>query len=142
MTFPMQPPELDAWASGFPVMLLHAGLMLAILFLGAALYGALTPYREIQLIREGNSAAALSFGGGLVALALPLAFALASSKSWLDVLLWGVTTTLAQLFLFWLTDLIFHGLPQRVRGGDIAAAALMAAAKLAVAAILAGAVVA
>jgi putative membrane protein len=142
MTFPMQPPELDAWASGFPVMLLHAVLMLAILFLGAALYGALTPYREIQLIREGNSAAALSFGGVLVALALPLAFALASSKSWLDVLLWGVSTTLAQLFLFWLTDLIFHGLPQRVRGGDIAAAALMAAAKLAVAAILAGAVVA
>jgi len=142
MTFPMQPPELDAWASGFPVMLLHAVLMLAILFLGAALYGALTPYREIQLIREGNPAAALSFGGVLVALALPLAFALASSKSWLDVLLWGVSTTLAQLFLFWLTDLIFHGLPQRVRGGDIAAAALMAAAKLAVAAILAGAVVA
>ena len=78
----------------------------------------------------------------LAGLALPLAFALASSKSWLDVVLWGVTTTLAQLFLFWLTDLIFHGLPQRVREGDIAAAALMTAAKLAVAAILAGAVVA
>ena len=142
MAFPLQAPELDAWATGFPIMLLHAGLMLAILFLGAALYGALTPYREIQLIREGNSAAAISFGGVLAGLALPLAFALASSKSWLDVLLWGVTTTLVQLFLFWLTDLIFHGLPQRVRGGDIAAAALMAAAKLAVAAILAGAVVA
>jgi putative membrane protein len=141
MTFPMQPPELDAWAAGFPVVLLHAGLMLVILFLGAALYGALTPYREIQLIREGNSAAAISFGGVLAGLALPLAFALASSKSWLDVLLWGVTTTLVQLFLFWLTDLIFHGLPQRVREGDVAAAALMTAAKLATAAILAGAVV-
>jgi putative membrane protein len=142
MTFPMQAPELDAWATGFPIMLLHAALMLAILFLGAALYGLVTPYREIQLIREGNAAAALSFGGVLTGLALPLAFALASSRSWLDVLLWGVTTTLAQLFLFWLTDLIFHGLPQRVREGDIAAAALMTAAKLAVAAILAGAVVA
>jgi putative membrane protein len=142
MTFPMQAPELDAWATGFPIMLLHAGMMLAILFLGAALYGLITPYREIQLIREGNAAAALAFGGVLTGLALPLAFALASSKSWLDVLLWGVTTTLAQLFLFWLTDLIFHGLPQRVRDGDIAAAALMTAAKLAVAAILAGAVVA
>ena len=139
---PLQSPELDAWASGFPLTLLHVSVALLILAAGAALYALLTPHREIQLIREGNSAAALSFGGVLVALALPLAFALASSKSWLDVLLWGVTTTLAQLFLFWLTDLIFHGLPQRVRGGDIAAAALMAAAKLAVAAILAGAVVA
>jgi putative membrane protein len=142
MTFPMQAPELDAWAAGFPIMLLHAALMLAILFLGAALYGALTPYREIELLREGNPAAALSFGGVLAGLALPLAFALAASKSWLDVLIWGVTTTLVQLFLFWLTDLIFHGLPQRVREGDVAAGALMAAAKLAVAAILAGAVVA
>jgi putative membrane protein len=141
MLFPMQPPELDAWATGFPIMLLHAGLMLVILFLGAALYGLITPYREIELIREGNAAAALAFGGVLAGLALPLAFALASSKSWLDVLLWGVTTTLVQLFLFWLTDLIFHGLPQRVRDGDVAAAALMTAAKLAVAAILAGAVV-
>ncbi len=140
MTFPMQPPELDAWAAGFPILLLHAGLMLAILFAGATIYGFLTPYREIPLIREGNSAAALSFGGMLAALALPLAFALATSKSWLDVVIWGATTTLVQLFLFWLTDLIFQGLPQRVREGDVAAAALMTAAKLATAAILAGAI--
>jgi putative membrane protein len=140
MAFPLQPPELDAWAAGFPIMLLHAGLMLAMLFLGATIYGFLTPYREIPLIREGNSAAALSFGGMLAALALPLAFALATSKSWLDVVLWGVTTTIVQLFLVWVTDLIFRGLPERVRDGDVASAALMTAAKLATAAILAGAI--
>jgi putative membrane protein len=142
MTFPLQSPELEAWATGFPIMLLHVGMTLVIVGLGAALYAFLTPYREIELVRAGNPAAAVSFGAVLAALALPLAFAMAASTSLLELALWGVTTTIVQLFLFWLTDLIFTGLPQRIRDGDVAAAVLMAAAKLAVAVILAGAVTA
>jgi putative membrane protein len=142
MGFGFQSPELDAWASGFPLMLAHVGVTLAILAAAAALYALLSPHREIQLIREGNPAAALSFGGVLAGLALPLAFALAASTSTLEIALWGVTTAIVQLFLFWLSDLVFYGLPQRVREGDVAAAALVTAARLAVAAILAAAVTA
>jgi len=142
MAFPLQAPELEAWATGFPILLLHVGLTLVILGLGAALYAFLTPSREIALVREGNPAAAVSFGSVLAALALPLAFAMAASTSLLELALWGVSTIIVQLFLFWLTDLIFAGLPQRIREGDVAAAVLMAAAKLAVAVILAGAVTA
>jgi putative membrane protein len=142
MAFSLQSPELEAWATGLPIMLLHVGAILVILGLGAALYAFLTPYREVALVREGNSAAAVSFGAVLASLALPLAFAMAASTSLLELLLWGATTTIVQLFLFWLTDLIFAGLPQRIRDGDVAAAVLMAAAKLAVAAVLAGAVAA
>ena len=109
---------------------------------GASLYALLTPHREIQLIREGNAAAALSFSGVLVALALPLAFAMAASTSLLEIGLWGATTTAIQLALFWLTDLILHGLPQRIREGEMAAAALLVGAKLAAAAVLAAAVTA
>src|SRR5215469_1095349 len=138
----MQSPELEAWATGFPVTLLHVAVTLAILVAGAALYALLTPHREIQLIREGNTAAAVSFGGVLVALALPLAFAMAASTSLLEIGLWGATTTAVQLALFWLTDLILHGLPQRIREGEIAAAALLVSAKLAAAAVLAAAVTA
>ena len=138
----MQSPELQAWASGFPITLLHVGVTLLILLAGASLYALLTPHREIQLIREGNAAAALSFSGVLVALALPLAFAMAASTSLLEIGLWGATTTAIQLALFWLTDLILHGLPQRIREGEMAAAALLVGAKLAAAAILAAAVTA
>jgi putative membrane protein len=133
-------PELDAWASGFPLTLLHVGVALAILVVGAALYALVTPHREIQLIREGNSAAALSFGGVLVGIALPLAFALAASTSVLEIALWGATTIVVQLALFWVVDLLLRGLPQRIKRGEVAAAALLVAAKLAVAAILAAAV--
>ncbi len=135
-----QSPELQAWASGFPVSLLHVAVTLAILIAGSAFYALVTPQRELQLIRQGNAAAALSFGGVLVGLAIPLAFALAASTSLVEIALWGATTTAVQLALFWLTDLVLRGLPQRIRAGEIAAAAVLVAAKLAVAAILAAAV--
>jgi putative membrane protein len=135
-------PELQAWATGFPVTLLHVAVTLAILLAGAALYALVTPHQEIQLIREGNTAAALSFAGVLMGLAIPLAFALSAATSVVEIALWGATVTAIQLALFWLTDLILHGLPQRIREGEIAAAALLVGAKLAVAAILAAAVAA
>jgi putative membrane protein len=138
----VQSPELAAWATGFPVSLLHVAVALVILLAGAAFYALLTPHREIQLIRDGNPAAALSFGGVLVGIALPLAFAVAASTSLLDIALWGLTTTAVQLGLFWVVDLVLQGLPQRIREGEVAAAALLVGAKLAVAAILAGAVTA
>jgi putative membrane protein len=142
MALSIHTPELEAWATGFPITLLHVGVALVILTAGAALYALLTPYREIQLIREGNPAAALSFGGVLVGLALPLAFAMAASTSVLEIGLWGGTSVILQLGLFWLTDLVLVGLPARIKEGEVAAAALLVAAKLAVAVILAAAVTA
>ena len=139
MAVSLQTPELEAWATGFPVTLMHVGVAAALLAGGAALYALLTPHREIQLIRDGNAAAAVSFGGVLVGLALPIAFALAASASLLEVALWGATAVILQLGLFWLGDLLLAGLPRRVREGDVAAGALMAAAKLASAIVLAAA---
>ncbi|HZZ87316.1 MAG TPA: DUF350 domain-containing protein [Caulobacteraceae bacterium] len=133
-------PEISAWAAGFPLTLLHVLVALIILVGGAALYAFVTPHREIKLIREGNTAAALSFGGVLVGIALPLAFALAASTSVVEIALWGATTVVVQLALFWLVDLVLRGLPQRIKQGEVAAAALLVGAKLAVAAILAAAV--
>ncbi len=133
-------PEFYAWASGFPLTLLHVAVALVILAAGAALYAAVTPHREIQLIREGNAAAAVSFGGVLVGIALPLAFALAASTSVLEIVLWGATTIVVQLALFWVVDLLLRGLPQRIQEGEVAAAALLVGAKLATALIIAAAV--
>jgi len=136
----LQSPELQAWAAGFPTALAHGGVTLLILIAGAALYLIITPHREIQLIREGNAAAAVSFGGMLVALAIPLAVSLAASTSLLDIALWGAATLFVQLLVFRLTDFILHGLPQRIQEGEMAAAALLVCAKLASALVLAASV--
>jgi putative membrane protein len=140
MTTALQSPEIQAFAAGFPVTLLHAAVTVAILFAAAALYIMLTPHREITLIREGNSAAAVSLGGVLVGLAIPLAVSLKASTTLVELGLWGVAITLVQLLTFRLVDMVLHGLPGRIQDGEMAAAAMLVGAKVSTALILAAAV--
>lgn len=135
----LQSMEIQAFAEGFPITLFHAGVTLVMLALGATLYAFLTPHREIALIREGNTAAAISFGGVLVGLALPLADSLRASGSPLEIGIWGVATIGVQLLVFKFIDWILHGLPQRIQDGEVSAAVLLVGAKLASALILAAA---
>lgn len=135
-------PEMQAFASGFPVALLHIAVSVLLLLGAAAIYIALTPHKEISLVRQGNVAAAVDLGGVLVGLAIPLAFSLKGSTSLVDVALWGVATVVIQLLVFRLVDLVLHGLPKRIRDGEMAAAALLVGAKLATAMIVAAAVAA
>ncbi|UAL10855.1 DUF350 domain-containing protein [Caulobacter segnis] len=136
----LQSPEVQAFATGFPVTLLHAGVTLVMLILGTALYALLTPHKEITLIREGNSAAALSLGGVMVGLAIPLAVSLTASTSVVEIMIWGAATIAVQLLVFRITDMVLKGLPERIHEGEISAAALLVGAKLATALILAAAV--
>jgi putative membrane protein len=132
-------PEIQAFATGFPLTLLHAVVTFVLLILGCVLYGLLSPHREIVQIREGNTAAAISLGGVILALALPLCLSLNAATSLLEIVLWGLATVIVQLLAFWLVDVLLTGLPARVREGDAAAAGLLAAARLASAMILAAA---
>ena len=132
-------PEVQAFATGFPTTLLHAGVTLLILVLGAGIYILLTPHKEIRLIREGNAAAAVSLAGVMVGLSIPLAVSLNASTSMVEIGLWGVATIAVQLLAFRLVDLVLHGLPKRIADGEMAAAALLVGAKLATAVILAAA---
>jgi putative membrane protein len=136
----LQSPEVQAFATGFPITLLHAGVTLLMLVLGSTLYAFLTPHKEITLIREGNSAAALSLGGVFVGLAIPLAVSLKASTSVIEIMIWGAATIAVQLLVFRITDMMLKGLPERIQEGEVAAAALLVGAKLAVALILAAAV--
>jgi putative membrane protein len=133
-------PEVQAFATGFPATLAHAVVSLIMLALGAVAYGFLTPHREVPLIREGNTAAAISLGGVLIGLAIPLAVSLAASPSILETVVWGVATVAVQLLAFRLTDFALTGLSARIQEGDIAAASLLTAGRLATALILAAAV--
>lgn len=133
-------PEIQAFAAGFPTTLAHAAVSLALLALGAAIYALFTPFREIREIRDGNAAAAVSFSGVLLGLAIPLALSLTASTSIRELAIWGGAVMVVQLLLFRLADLILRGLPQRVQEGDISAAVLLVSARIASALVLAAAV--
>lgn len=135
-------PEVQAFAMGFPLTLMHAGITVLMLLFGSILYALLTPYKEISAIRDGNAAAAVAFGGVIVGLAVPLAVSLQASTSWREIVIWGLASVLVQLLVFRITDFVLAGLPARVQEGEVSAAVLLVAAKLACAIILAAAVAA
>ena len=115
-------------------------LFRSILLAGATAYVLLTPHKEIALIRDGNAAAAVSLGGVLVGLSIPLATSLLSSTNLIELGLWGVATVVLQLLVFRLADMVLHGLPRRIQDGEMSAAALLVGAKLATAIVVAAAV--
>jgi putative membrane protein len=136
---PISSPEIQAFAAGFPVFLAHAGVTVVILLAAAALYVLLTPHKEITLIREGNTAAAVSLAGVLLGLAIPLAASLKASTNLIEIGLWGAVTVVVQLLVFRLVDMLLRGLPKRIQDGEVSAAALLVGAKIATAIIIAAA---
>lgn len=132
-------PEVQAFASGFPVMILHLLVTFALLGMAATVYALLTPWREIRLIRQGNTAAAVGFAAVLISLAIPLSVSLSVSSSIRDIAIWGVATVVLQLLVFRVVDLLLSGLPQRIERGEVSAAIVLAGAKLASALIVAAA---
>jgi putative membrane protein len=88
----------------FIVYFLTAIVLLAVF---AKVYEKMTPYREFDLIRRGDVAAACSFGGALLGFAIPLASAIAHSLGLIDMILWGAIALIVQLLTFQVIKLIF-----------------------------------
>ncbi|MEK9679408.1 MAG: DUF350 domain-containing protein [Rhodospirillaceae bacterium] len=125
----------QSFLAGLPVLLLHFVLTVLMLALGAVLYVMMTPYHEIDLIKAGNVAASISFGGVLIGMAIPLAVAMASSVNAYDILIFGAVTIALQLLAYRITDLVLNDLPKRIIAGEISAAILLIAVKLSISVI-------
>ena len=124
---------LAAWNSviaGFPVLLVQLATTTLLFIIGLAIYIWLTPYREVQLIREGNVAAAITLSGQMLALAIPLGGMLAHSVNLADIVLWGVVALILQLIAFAAAAVLVRHLPQAIERGDIASALVLAAAQI------------
>jgi putative membrane protein len=122
-----------AWNSvvaGFPVLLLQLAVTTGIFVVGLVIYFSLTPYRELKLLRQGNTAAATVLAGEMLALAVPLAAMLAHSANVPDILLWGAVTILLQLIAAAAVAAVLRHLPAAIERGEIAPALVVAATQL------------
>jgi putative membrane protein len=86
--------------AGFDDFLVYLGVSLAYLALFVALYIRVTPYREMQLIREGNMAASFSLSGAILGFIVPLASAITHSVSLIDMAIWGLIAMAVQIAAF------------------------------------------
>jgi len=133
-------PFLDNLLSSLPVFLAHVGVTLAMLIAGILAYEAITPYRELALVRAGNSAAGIALGSAILGLAIPLAACMARSVSVWDIVVWGIAALVLQLAAFALVSIALKRLPEAIANDESGAAYVLASVQLAVALVIAAAV--
>jgi putative membrane protein len=124
--------ELMASFAGFDDFLIYLGIAAALLFVFIAIYVRITPYREIQLIREGNMAAAFSLAGTIIGMVLPLASALEFSVGLIDLCVWATIALVVQIIVFIVARIalpnIVHDIPAGKQASGIFLGAISIAA--------------
>jgi putative membrane protein len=111
--------EIASQFSGVVKFLVYfiASLGLTSLFL--IVYMRITPYKEFDLIDNGNTAAACSLSGALFGFIIPLASAIIHSVNFFDMLLWGAVALGVQVLVYLLVRQLFKGLPAAIEEGIV-----------------------
>jgi putative membrane protein len=116
--------------STFPNFLAYYVLGGALTAIFLLLYVELTPQRDIALIREGNSAAAIVLVSGLLGFVIPLASVIAHSAAIIDLVAWGIIALVIQLGGFFAARLVLPHLPLAIERGNVADAIFLAGLSL------------
>ena len=122
-------PKMFAMLPAFLAYFAVAVVLIAVFLL---IYVNVTPYDEISLIRQGNTAAAISLSGALVGFAMPVANVIAHSDTLLDLAAWGAVAGIVQILAYLSMRLSLPRLAQDIPAGKVASAIFLAAVSLTV----------
>ncbi len=125
----------------FDDFLIYFAVALLLFVVFTVIYMKVTPYDEINLIREGNTAAAISLSGAMLGFALPLASSVANAVNLVDLVLFAVLATVVQLIVFVFARMLMPGLSGAIEKGNIAEAIFLAATSISVGVLNAAALV-
>ncbi len=116
-----------------PGFLLYFATGLVLLGAAMAVYMKVTPHDELALIRAGNAAAALAFGGSMIGFTLPIASAFAHSVNIVDAAVWSLVALAVQLGCFFaVARLLGTEWRAALERGEVSGAALKAAVAVSV----------
>ena len=125
--------------TGLPNFLAYFGACIGLWALSIAVHVRITPYRELALIRQGNSAAAWCLAGTALGLALPLVSLAAHAVSLADLAAWAAVGLVVQLLLWLLVSrTLLKGLREAVEADRASVGVLLGALSVSVGAINAG----
>ncbi len=97
------------------------------------IYQWITPYKERDLIRAGNSAAAIALGGALIGYVLPLASALSHTVSLLEFAAWATLAGVIQIIAFTVVRVVaLPDVKARVEAGEVSIGIYMAGISISV----------
>ena len=131
---------LQSVKSGLPFLISHFFTAVVIFVSGLWVYTKVTPMNELELIKDGNIAASLSFAGACVGISIPLAVCLSSSVNIADIIVWGSIAVILQLICFKVVDFFLKDLSLRIIDGEIGISIVLVGFKLSIAVLNAAAV--
>jgi putative membrane protein len=118
--------------------LLHLGLASALVLAFFLIYTKVTPYDEVELIRGGNSAAALSLGGTLIGFSVTIASACAHTADYREFLGWALVGMVVQLLVFVVTTRLMRMSKDQIEADNCAFGGLLGAISVSIGLINAG----
>jgi putative membrane protein len=122
--------EFQAGAIAFLIAFVVAGLFTALF---KFVYQVVTPYKETELIKQGNLAATVALWGAVIGYILPLGSALSHTVSLVEFVAWALLSGVIQILAFLIVrHLAIHDVKARIEAGDLSAAVYLAGISLSV----------
>lgn len=126
--------SLPAFASYFVTAIVLLGVF-------TVLYELVTPYNELALIRDGNTAAAITLGGAIIGFALPIAVSVAVSHNLYAMIGWAVVAGAVQLMVYVAARLALPRLNEAIPQNKIASGIFLASLSFGVGILNAGCII-
>lgn len=130
------PPIIDTLVH-IPVIsyVIHLLLASALIVVFFQIYCFITPFDEVQLIRKGNNAAALSLGGALLGFSMTVASALMHTAGPVEFLGWAGGAMAVQILAYIVTTKLLGMSQDQIEAGNSSFGGLMASISLSIGAI-------
>jgi putative membrane protein len=97
-----------------PLYLSFLGTAVGLLAVAMAAYVMVTPFKEITLIRDGNTAAAYSLGGTSIGMAVVLFSTASGTFNVAELATWGAVGLAGQIFMYVVVMGLLPGLRQGI----------------------------
>ncbi|PSU25657.1 hypothetical protein C9J21_17560 [Photobacterium phosphoreum] len=112
---------------------LYFGISLIFLIAFRFIFPLVTPYKEWELIKSGNVAAAVGMGGSFIGYALAVGSAISNSQNVLDFAVWGVVALVSQVIAYLIIRIIFlPKISERIERDEVSAGVILASIAIAV----------
>lgn len=118
--------------------LLHLATAAALVLAFFVVYTRVTPYDEVLLIRQGNSAAALSLSGTLLGFSATIASAIMHTADYYQFAAWAAGGLVVQLLVFVITTRLLKMSKDQIEANNAAFGGLLGAISLSIGLVNAG----
>ena len=125
--------------AALPLYLVFLGTALGLFAIALGIYLQVTPFHEIRLIRQGNSAAAISLGGTAIGMAIVLYSAASGTFNAVELAVWGGLGLISQIVVFLIVMLILPDLKQGINDNKVGYGILLGSLSIAMGILNAGA---